>query len=575
MLNNKHTGIIIIILTAAAVCVCLAAAVFSEQTTDSESTGITQEYETALFNTAKPLKINIQMDENSWEKMLENATSEEYYTCDVEINGETFSDVGIRTKGNTSLSSIASDPETDRYSFKLEFDKYSDGQSCYGLDKLILNNNYADATNMKEAIVYDMYQYLGADASLYNYASIYINGEYRGVYLALEGVEESFLERNYGSLSGNLYKPDSMNMGNMGEGMTKPDKSSAEQSSATKTNESAPKQTENVPNKNGQSTEPPAIPNNNTADENSENSGPPAIPDDSSSPAAQNNQTDGPPAMPNDNGENFSSGGGSDLNYTDDSADSYSTIWEGSVSDTTDSDHKKVITALKNISTGNNLPEYMDIDNLLKYMAVHTFVVNLDSLSGNMSHNYYLYEDDGRLNIIPWDYNLAFGGMGGMGVGGNSDSASSVINYAIDSPFSGTEFFDALLENQEYADLYHQYLQQLTEEYVNGGQFEKTYNRIRSQIDSLVQKDPTAFYTYDEYTEAAEMLYNTVKLRAESVDGQLKGTVPSTDEAQKTQADALIDSSAIDLSVMGQMNMEGGGKNRVNSDQPNQTQKPS
>ena len=43
----------------------------------------------------------------------------------------------------------------------------------------------------------------------------------------------------------------------------------------------------------------------------------------------------------------------------------------------------------------------MDVDNVLRYMAVHTFVVNLDSLSSNMAHNYYLYEDDGKLNIIP------------------------------------------------------------------------------------------------------------------------------------------------------------------------------
>ena len=67
----------------------------------------------------------------------------------------------------TSLSSIASDPDTDRYSFKLEFDHYIEGQTCYGLDKLILNNNYADATNMKEA------------------------------------VEDSFMLRNYGTEDGN------------------------------------------------------------------------------------------------------------------------------------------------------------------------------------------------------------------------------------------------------------------------------------------------------------------------------------------------------------------------------------
>ena len=63
---------------------------------------------------------------------------------------------------------------------------------------------------MKEAIVYDMYQYLGADASLYNYAEISVNGVYWGVYLALEAVEESFLLRNYGTEGGELYKPENM-----------------------------------------------------------------------------------------------------------------------------------------------------------------------------------------------------------------------------------------------------------------------------------------------------------------------------------------------------------------------------
>ena len=63
-------------------------------------------------------------------------------------------------------------------------------------------------------------------------------------------------------------------------------------------------------------------------------------------------------------------------------------------------------------------------------MAVHEFVVNLDSLSGNMAHNYYLYENDGQLNIIPWDYNLSFGGMmnGGMGGGPGRESTESSGN---------------------------------------------------------------------------------------------------------------------------------------------------
>ena len=194
----------------------------------------------------------------------------------------------------------------------------------------------------------------------------------------------------------------------------------------------------------------------------------------------------------------------------------------------------------------------MDIENLLKYMAVHIFSVNDDSLSGNMAHNYYLYESGGKLNLLPWDYNLAFGGMG-MG-----NNASSVVNSPIDHAFSGTDFFDTLMENEEYHEKYLSYLQQLVDAYITGGGFETFYNKTRSQIDSLVKDDPTAFYTYEEYEAAAEMLCTVVKLRGESIEGQLNGTIPTTEEEQKN-ADTTIDASTVDLSVMGGMNNGGGG----------------
>ena len=79
----------------------------------------------------------------------------------------------------------------------------------------------------------------------------------------------------------------------------------------------------------------------------------------------------------------------------------------------------------------------------------------------------------------------------------------------------------------------------------------------------MVETDPTAFYSYDEYDEAAKMLYKTVMLRAESIIGQLDGTIPSTDDGQKQDSSALIDASEIDTDVMGQFSMgmgKGDGK---------------
>ena len=541
MIAHKHITKIIAVVMAVAVCLCLCAVAFSSQIAEAMGdAGISMEYETELFDTSSILTVNILMDEADWNDMLENATAEEYYQCDVEIGGTTFYRVAIRPKGNTSLTSIASDPTTDRYSFKLEFDHYVDGQTCFGLDKLILNNNYADATNMKEVLIYDMYQYLGADASLYNYAKISVNGEYWGVYLALEAVEDSFMLRNYGAQSGKLYKPDSMNIGDgkdFGDfnaddmdfgNMTPPDT----QGNANQANSSAPSQTPDT-------VDPPQ-----NRDSSGETSAEPST-DSGERPSMDFNFAGG-------KGGFSMSGGGADLNYTNDELDSYETIWDGEVTSTKKSDHKRVVTALKNISEGNDLETYMDIDNLLRYMAVHVFSVNEDSLSGMMAHNYYLYESGGKLNLIPWDYNLALGGMGG------SSDATSVVNDAIDNAFSGTNFFDTLMEDETYHSQYYTYLRQLVSEYIDGGGFDAFYERVRSQIDELVKTDPTAFYSYDEYLTAADTLYQVVKLRGQSIQGQLDGSIPSTEEAQRS-SDALVDASTLDISVMGSMNTGGGG----------------
>ena len=589
MITNKYISKIVIGIMAVAVVLCFLAMAYSDRLTEHlGGQAVNQEYETELFNTDEVISIDIKMDENEWEKMLSNAMSEEYYSCDVVINGETVKNVGIRPKGNTSLSSIAMNDETDRFSLKLEFDQFEEGQTCYGLDKLILNNNYADATNMKEAVIYDMFQYLGVDASLYNYAEVSLNGEYKGVYLALEAVEESFLLRNYGTQKGNLYKPDSMEMGG-GDGKNG-DKKPGDFPSDFPNPEDMPEGADfdfgkGDPPGGGDFGKgaPPGGGDFGKGGPPDGNFDPSNIPPDSDSDPEEGKPegVDGPP-----NGGNFGNGGppdgedfaknvppgggpgegglggppmggnGSNLNYSDDDLDSYSTIWDGDILGSGKADKKRVVEAIKNVNSGNDLEKYLDIDNILKYMAVHTFSVNMDSLSGNMSHNYYLYESDGRLNIFPWDYNLSLGGMSM----GRSGGATEMINDAIDTPFDGTDFFDALLENETYLEKYHEYLRQLVDEYVNGGRFDEVYQRIRSQIDTLVEKDPTAFYNYEEYDAAAEMLNKVIKLRAESISGQLDGTIPSTDEGQKQDSSSLVDASDIDVKVMGEFDMGKGGE---------------
>lgn len=541
MIASRHINKIVAALVALAVAAILVLQAFAQEL----DPGVSMAYED-IFDTSEILTIDIQMSADQWQDLLDNATAEEYYACDIVINGETCTNVGIRAKGNTSLSSVASS-DSDRYSFKIQFDEYVTGQTFQGLDKMVLNNSYADATMMKEAITYDMFAFLGADASLYNYAEISVNGEYIGVYLALEAVEESFALRNYGVGYGELYKPDSMDMGggnsNAGGGMQRPDMGDMPEMPADG----------QMPQM-GEAVATAETGGDGQSDEASQQQA-----EASDSPVTADGEAFTPPTGGGNGGGGFGGFGSSSataLNYIDDDLDSYSEIWDSSVFDSGDADHQRVVTALANIDAGTDLDTYLDVDNMLRYLAVQTFVVNLDSLTGTMAHNYYLYEDDGQLNLIPWDYNLAFGGF-------QSSDASSTINMPIDTPYVGTDaesrrIFSALLENEEYLAQYHEYLSQLVEEYVFGGRFDEVYNRIRGQIDGLVETDPTAFYTYEEYEAATEMFYQTVQLRAESIRGQLAGDIPSTTEGQEAQPELLLDSSSIDLSVMGVM-MNGGG----------------
>ena len=70
-----------------------------------------------------------------------------------------------------------------------------------------------------------------------------------------------------------------------------------------------------------------------------------------------------------------------------------------------------------------------------------------------------------------------------------------------------------------------------------------------------METDPTALYSYEAYEAAAKMLYQAVMLRAESVKGQIDGTIPATDEGQRAAPSLLVDASEIDISIMGAMDM--------------------
>ncbi|KOY12983.1 CotH kinase family protein [Paenibacillus xylanivorans] len=163
----------------------------------STSTGVTQAYE-SLFQTDNVIDVNVTIDDADWKSMLESPLDKDYKKVSVEVDGNKLDNVGFSTKGNLTLKSVASMDDSDRYSFRLKFDKYDKTQTLLGLDKMVLNNNYADPSYMREVLHYEALRSIGMDVPMTNYVNLYVNGELVGFYTGVEAVDDSYLERNYG-----------------------------------------------------------------------------------------------------------------------------------------------------------------------------------------------------------------------------------------------------------------------------------------------------------------------------------------------------------------------------------------
>ena len=557
MSAHKKIDRICIIITA--ITLVIAFIFCNDQALGIKTTAHAIGYEDRLFDRSKVHTIDIVM--NDWEGFIEGCESEEYSACNLVIDGEAVKNVGIRAKGNTSLSSVKN-MDSSRYSFKIEFDQYENGKTYHGLDKLCLNNIIQDNTYMKDYLAYTLMYDFGVDAPLCSYAYITVNGEDWGLYLAVEAIEESFLERNYGSNYGDLYKPDAMSFGggrgngkdfSMGNFMNKESEEDTESSEKSNDNNkqfTPPDFGGGMPDF---GSEMPKFGGDMT-DFDPEN-----MPDDfdPSKMFGENGEKPdfGGGQMPDMNGKGGFGGGfgmGSDdvkLKYTDDDIDSYSNIFNNAKTAVDKADKKRLISSLKALSEQSDLENTVDIEEVIRYFVVHDFLVNGDSYTGQMIHNYYLYEEDGQLSMIPWDYNLAYGSF----MGGN---ASSSVNSPIDTPVSNDmsdrPMIAWIFDNEEYTEQYHQ----LFSEFLDSVDFEKLVADTAELIDKYVEKDPTKFCTYDEFKTGVEAISKFCTLRAESVSGQLDGTIPSTTEGQKEDSSALVDTDGLNTSDMGSM---GGG----------------
>ena len=113
---------------------------------------------------------------------------------------DTLTNVGIQVRGNTSVSSA-------KKSFKLSFNTYVPGRKFYGLEKMNLNGEHNDVSILRTRTSDEILREAGLPCSRTSYVKVFINNEYKGLYINVEHIDDEFLQKRFiNDDGGNLFK---------------------------------------------------------------------------------------------------------------------------------------------------------------------------------------------------------------------------------------------------------------------------------------------------------------------------------------------------------------------------------
>lgn len=375
--------------------------------------------EKAFFDWDHIPEIRMTFYDQNWHQQLDSlkiSKSDERLLAALTYQGETYDSVGVRYKGNSSFFG-ASKAEERKLPFNIKLDEEKEHRLPGGFDKIKLSNVFRDPSFLREVLSYEVARkYMPAPRA--NYAKLYINDQFVGLYNSTESIEEPFFE--------NHFQDD-------GEGITfKCDPIwGAEQ--------------------------PSRCPEGDKAS----------------------------------------------LMYLGSIPNCYFPYYEKK------SDHgwTKLVELTRILNKQpDSLEYYLNVELALWMLAFNNVMVNLDSYSGRLCHNYYLYRDStGRFNPLVWDMNLCLGGFrfDGSGKPLSNDGLQTL------SPFlhfrnPKRPLISVLLQNSHYRKAYVAHLRTITEDFFLNGKLMERALEVKKFIAPHVEADENKLYSYEAFEKNIE-----------------------------------------------------------------------
>ena len=142
--------------------------------------------------------IRLTFATGGWETLRERYLENDWYKADFEWRSISLRNIGVRSRGSGSRNPV-------KPGVRLEFGKYESGQNFLGIPRLELKNAVQDPSMLKEHVSMRLYRTMGMPAPRTIHVRLFVNGEYAGLYTAVEPINTYFLKRQFGEATGFLY----------------------------------------------------------------------------------------------------------------------------------------------------------------------------------------------------------------------------------------------------------------------------------------------------------------------------------------------------------------------------------
>lgn len=362
-----------------------------------------------IYDMNSVTEVKIYFQESNWDSILHTTKeAKKRLIGDVIVNGKKYLKVGIRYKGNSSYHSTRKDGYAKLpFNIKID-DEIKDQLLPGGYGTLKLSNVFRDPSFVREPLSYEIARkYMPASKA--NFAKVFVNDEYLGVYHNVESVDDQFLEDHFQESDGYLVKCD-------------PDWSIEQEAGCQDSDKSS-------------------------------------------------------------------------LMYIGEDSICYQRFYE--MKD--DYGWKGLIGLTKTLNQEpNRLEEVLDIDRALWMLAFNNVLVNLDSYTGMLCHNYYLYQDtSGIFHPIVWDMNLSLGGFRRLTPEGQltneeMQTLSPFVHYKDQN--AKRPLIVKLLANDLYRKIYMAHIHTILDENFTNGWYSKRASELQDFIVQQVEKDEQKFY---------------------------------------------------------------------------------